>query len=46
VGDLHHVPKSLQGVAAGAQVQPPLPLHYRRGDSNLYAGWAILKGAP
>ncbi len=44
-GDLHHVPKKFQAVAAGAQVQQPLLLHYRRGDSSLYVGWAILKGA-
>jgi hypothetical protein len=42
VGNLHHVPKKYQAVAAGAQVQPPILLHYRRGDSNVYAGWAIL----
>ncbi len=42
VGDLQRVPKIFQHVAAGAQVQPPLLLHYRRGSSNLYAGWAIV----
>jgi 4-amino-4-deoxy-L-arabinose transferase-like glycosyltransferase len=43
VGDLHKLPNQFQAVAAGAVVQPPLLLHYRRGDSSLYAGWAILK---
>jgi Dolichyl-phosphate-mannose-protein mannosyltransferase len=42
-GDLHHLPKQYQAVAAGAEVQPPILLHYRRGSSNLYVGWAILK---
>jgi hypothetical protein len=42
-GDLRKLPKQFQAVAAGAVVQPPLLLHYRRGDSSLYAGWAILK---
>ncbi len=42
-GDLRKLPKQLRAVAAGADVQPPLLLHYRRGDSSLYAGWAILK---
>ncbi len=42
-GDLRKLPKQFQAVAAGADVQPPLLLQYRRGDSNLYAGWAILK---
>jgi 4-amino-4-deoxy-L-arabinose transferase-like glycosyltransferase len=42
VGNLHHVPKKFQAIAAGAQVQPPLLLHFRRGDSSVYAGWAIL----
>ena len=42
-GDLRKLPKQFQAVAAGAVVQPPLLLHYRRGDSNLYVGWAILK---
>jgi hypothetical protein len=43
VGDLHKVPKQFESVVADAEVQPPLLLHYRRGDSSLYAGWAILK---
>jgi hypothetical protein len=42
-GDLRKLPKQFQAAAAGAVVQPPLLLHYRRGDSNLYIGWAILK---
>jgi hypothetical protein len=46
VGDLHHVPKQFASVAAGAEVQQPLLLRYRRGDSSLYAGWAIMKPQP
>jgi hypothetical protein len=42
VGDLHTLPKQFRMVAASAKVQPPLLLHYRRGDSSLYVGWAIL----
>jgi hypothetical protein len=42
-GDLRHVPKKFAAVAADAAAQPPLLLHYRRGDSSLYVGWAILK---
>ncbi len=42
-GDLRHLPKQYEDIAAGAEVQQPLLLHFRRGDSNLYAGWAILK---
>ncbi len=33
-------------VAADAAVQPPFLLHYRRGDSSLYVGWAILLPKP
>ncbi len=46
VGDLKQVPKKFQAVAAGAQVQPPLLLHYRRGNSSVYVGWAILPARP
>ena len=46
VGDLKHVPKKFQEVAAGAQVEPPILLHYRRGASSLYAGWAIVPAQP
>jgi len=27
-------------------VQPPFLLHYRRGDSSLHVGWAILLPRP
>jgi 4-amino-4-deoxy-L-arabinose transferase-like glycosyltransferase len=40
-GDLHTLPAEFASIAAGAQVQPPLLLHYLRGDSSLYVGWAI-----
>jgi Dolichyl-phosphate-mannose-protein mannosyltransferase len=42
VGDLHQLPKKFREVAAGAQVEPPILLHYRRGSASLYAGWAIV----
>jgi hypothetical protein len=46
VGDLNHVPKMFQAVAAGAQVEPPLLLRFRRGESRVYVGWAILPAHP
>jgi hypothetical protein len=46
VGDLSAVPPALRGVAADAAVQPPFLLHFRRGDSSLYVGWAILQPRP
>jgi Dolichyl-phosphate-mannose-protein mannosyltransferase len=45
-GDLSVVPPQLRTVAADAAVQPPFPLRYRRGDSSLYVGWAILHPKP
>jgi len=45
-GDLTVVPPGLRSVAADAAVQPPLLLHYRRGDSSLQIGWAILYPRP
>jgi hypothetical protein len=42
-GDLRHLPKQYRAIAAGAQVEEPLRLRFRRGESDLYAGWAILK---
>jgi hypothetical protein len=45
-GDLNVVPPGLRSVAADAAVQPPFLLHYRRGDSSLYVGWAILHARP
>ncbi len=46
VGDLHAVPVELRTIAADAAVQPPFLLHYRRGTSSLYVGWAILLPRP
>ncbi len=45
-GDLHVIPPELRTIAADAAVQPPFLLHYRRGDSSLYVGWAILLPRP
>jgi len=45
-GDLTAVPVELRSVAVDAAVQPPFLLHYRRGDSSLYVGWAILHPRP
>src|SRR5512139_706136 len=45
-GDLQAVPVGLRNVAVDAAVQPPFLLHYRRGDSSLYVGWAILHPRP
>jgi 4-amino-4-deoxy-L-arabinose transferase-like glycosyltransferase len=45
-GDLNAVPPRFRGIAGDAAVQPPLLLHYRRGDSSLYVGWAILQPRP
>jgi hypothetical protein len=45
-GDLKAVPPGLRSVAADAAVQPPFLLHYRRGDSSFYVGWAILYPRP
>jgi len=45
-GDLQAVPPQFRAVAVDAAVQPPLLLHYRRGDSSLYVGWAILQPRP
>ena len=45
-GDLTAVPPGLRSVAVDAAVQPPFPLHYRRGDSSVQVGWAILYPRP
>jgi 4-amino-4-deoxy-L-arabinose transferase-like glycosyltransferase len=45
-GDLNTVPPQFSAIAAGAQVQPPIRLPYRRGDGLLSVGWAIIKPAP
>jgi 4-amino-4-deoxy-L-arabinose transferase-like glycosyltransferase len=41
-GDLRSLPSAWQGVAAGAEVQPPLSLPFRAGGGVLPVGWAIL----
>ena len=46
VGDLTTIPPELRGVAADAAVQPSFLLPFRRGDSNLNVGWAILQPRP
>jgi 4-amino-4-deoxy-L-arabinose transferase-like glycosyltransferase len=46
VGDLHAVPAEFRTIAVEAAVQPPFLLHYRRGDSSLNVGWAILLPKP
>jgi len=45
-GDLTTIPPELRGVAADAAVQPSFLLPFRRGDSNLNVGWAILQPRP
>jgi hypothetical protein len=42
-GDLKTLPAEFSKIAAGADVQTPIQLHYRWGGDSLYAGWAILK---
>jgi len=41
-GDLKTLPPAYRAVAPGAQVQPPLELHYRHSTRPVQAGWAIL----
>jgi 4-amino-4-deoxy-L-arabinose transferase-like glycosyltransferase len=41
-GDLTAIPEGYRAAAAGAQVQPPFALPYRRGGLTLHGGWAIL----
>jgi 4-amino-4-deoxy-L-arabinose transferase-like glycosyltransferase len=45
-GDLKAVPPEFRTIAVEAAVQPPFLLHYRRGDSMLNVGWAILQPRP
>jgi hypothetical protein len=45
-GDLKSIPVEFRNIAGDAAVQPPILLHYRRGDSSLYVGWAILLPHP
>jgi 4-amino-4-deoxy-L-arabinose transferase-like glycosyltransferase len=42
-GDLGKLPPQYSAIAAGAEVQPPFALPYRRGGQSLPVGWAILK---
>jgi hypothetical protein len=46
VGDLSAVPVEMRAIAADAAVQPAFLLPFRRGDSNLNVGWAILQPRP
>jgi 4-amino-4-deoxy-L-arabinose transferase-like glycosyltransferase len=41
-GDLHTVPPEYQSIAAGAQVQEPFLLPFRRAGGTLNVGWAIV----
>jgi hypothetical protein len=42
-GDPRKLPAKFDAVAAGAQVQPPFNLPYRRGPGGIKVGWAILE---
>jgi hypothetical protein len=42
-GNLTAIPAEYHAVAAGAQVQPPFALPYRKGGPTLQVGWAILR---
>ena len=42
-GDPTVMPPQLRMITADASVQPPLQVHYLRGDSTHTIGWAILK---
>jgi 4-amino-4-deoxy-L-arabinose transferase-like glycosyltransferase len=42
-GDRARLPDEYAAIAAGAQVQPPLTLPFRRGTARQEFGWAILK---
>jgi len=41
--DPARLPEKFAGIAAGAVVQPPFTLAYRRGPGEVRVGWAILK---
>lgn len=45
-GDLTALPPEYRADAPGAQVQPPLELHYRHSEKPMAAGWAILPPRP
>jgi hypothetical protein len=42
--DPNKLPAKFDQVAAGARLQPPFTLPYRRGPGHITVGWAILKG--
>jgi hypothetical protein len=42
-GDPTVIPQAYRVAAAGAQVQPPFTLPYRKGPLTLPVGWAILR---
>ena len=42
-GDPHKLPARFATIAAGAQLQPPFTLPYRRGPGGVTVGWAILQ---
>lgn len=46
--DVKRVPSALGPIAAGAEVQLPLKMHFLRGDSHRWfiMGWAILRPQP
>lgn len=44
-GDLRTLPLPYRAIAAGAQVQEPLLIPFRRGDWTLNVGWAIVPPA-
>ncbi|HVY59744.1 MAG TPA: glycosyltransferase family 39 protein [Xanthobacteraceae bacterium] len=45
-GDRTKLPAEYAAIAAGAEVQKPLTLPFRRGQATTELGWAILKPAP
>jgi hypothetical protein len=45
-GDPNVMPVAYRALAGEAQVQPPFRLRFRRGDSELTVGWAILRPQP
>ena len=42
-GNPARLPAEFKAIAGGAVVQPPFPLHDRRGDGSRSVGWAIPK---
>ena len=45
-GDPQVLPVQFRTIAADAALQPTFRLHFRRGDSILHVGWAILLPRP